>query len=288
MMAARESRRAAHSGPPPTFALALGGGGARGLAHVAVLEALDELELRPSAIAGTSIGAAIGAAYSAGLSGRTIRRYLIDLAHNRAEVFARLLRARAITWSEILSAGFGNPMVLDAQQFCAGFLPTQIPEYFEALTIPLTVIATDLYARSEARLTAGALRPAIAASLAVPGLLQPVEINGRLLVDGAASNPLPFDALRTRADFVVAVDCSVGPIEPRGIPDPWECLFTTLQVMGQTIVSEKLKHGAPDLLLRPNVGAFRMLEFFQASAILRASEPIKADVKRRLSAMLVA
>ena len=208
------------------------------------------------------------------------------MAHNRAEVFARLLRARAVAWTEFLSAGLGNPMVLDAQKFCTRFLPSEIPESFEGLAIPLTVIATDLYGRSEARLTAGALRPAIAASLAVPGLMQPVEIDGRLLVDGAASNPLPFDALHGCADLIVAVDCSVGPADPRGMPDPWECLFTTLQVMGQTIVSEKLKHGAPDLLIRPSVGAFRMLEFFQASAILRGAETIKAEVKRRLGAML--
>ena len=74
MTAEHARRRAARVRMPRSFALALGGGGARGLAHVVVLEALDELELRPSAIAGTSIGAAIGAAYSAGLSGKAIRR----------------------------------------------------------------------------------------------------------------------------------------------------------------------------------------------------------------------
>jgi predicted acylesterase/phospholipase RssA len=71
-----------------TFALALGGGGARGLAHIVVIEALDEMGARPAAIAGTSIGALIGAAYAAGMSGKEIRRYVIGLAHNRGEVAA--------------------------------------------------------------------------------------------------------------------------------------------------------------------------------------------------------
>ena len=160
-----------------------------------------------------------------------------------------------------------------------------MPEDFAALAIPLTVVATDLHASSEAAFTAGALKPAVAASMAVPGLVRPIEIGGRVLVDGGAINPLPFDHLRGRADVIVAVDCSGGPSEPRGIPDPWEALFATIHVMGQSIVAEKLKAGGPDLVIRPNVGAFRMLDFFRASAILRAAEPVKAQVKERLEAL---
>jgi NTE family protein len=269
-----------------TFALALGGGGARGLAHVAVLEALDDMGMRPVAIAGSSIGAAIGAAYAAGMSGKAIRRHVIGFAHGRAETIARLVGARATTLSDLIAAPFGNPMLLDAEKLCAAFLPAAMPDDFALLGIPLVVPATDLYARQEVTFVSGPLKRAIAASMAVPGLLRPIEHDGRVLVDGAAVNPLPFDHLRGRADVVLAVDSSVGPTTPRGVPDPWECLFTTLQVMGHTIVAEKLKHGAPDLLIRPNVGAFRMLDFFQASAILRAAEPVKAEVTERLGALI--
>jgi NTE family protein len=269
-----------------TFALALGGGGARGLAHIAVFEALDELQVKPAAIAGTSIGAAIGAAYSAGMSGRAIRRYVIARVHNRADVFACLMRARATALADIFTAGFGNPMVLDAEKFCAAFLPEAVPETFDHLEIPLTIVAADLYGRNEATFQAGPLRTAIAASMAVPGLLRPVEIDSHVLVDGAAVNPLPFEHLRGKADIIVAVDSSVGPTEPRGVPDPWEALFTTLQVMGHTIITEKLKHGAPDLMIRPNVGSFRLLDFLRASAILRAADAVKQDVKERLAALI--
>jgi len=269
-----------------TFALALGGGGARGLAQIPVLEALDEIGVRPAAIAGSSIGAAIGAAYAAGLSGKAIRRHVIALAHGRGDTIARLLTARASSLSDLLAAPFGNPMLLDAEKFCAAFLPAAVPDDFAALKIPLIVPATDLYGRSEVVLTDGPLKEAIAASLAVPGLLRPIERDGRVLVDGAAVNPLPFDHLRGRADIVVAVDSSAGRTDARGIPDPWEGLFATLGVMGHTIVTEKLKHGAPDVLIRPNVGRFRMLDFFQASAILRAAEPVKAEVKEKLAELL--
>ncbi len=271
-----------------TFALALGGGGARGLAQIAVLEALDDIGARPAAIAGSSIGAAIGAAYAAGMPGKAIRRHVIRLAHGRADTIARLLGARATTLSDLILAPFGNPMLLDAEKFIAAFLPAAVPEDFSALAVPLIVPATDLYGRSEVVLSSGPLKLAIAASMAVPGLLRPIEREGRVLVDGGAVNPLPFDHLRGRADIILAVDSSAAPTAPRGIPDPWEGVFATLQVMAHTIVAEKLKHGAPDLLIRPNVGAFRMLDFFQASAILRAAEPVKAEVKQRLRAMIEA
>jgi NTE family protein len=145
---------------------------------------------------------------------------------------------------------------------------------------------TDFYARAEVLFDSGPLRPAIAASMAVPGLIRPVELDGRVLLDGAAVNPLPFDHLRGRADLVVAIDTSIGPTAPRGIPEPWDALFSTIQLMGQTIVAEKLKAGAPDIVIRPNVGTFRLPDFLQASAILRAAEPAKAELKSRLATLL--
>ena len=269
-----------------TFALALGGGGARGFAQVPIIEALDDMGVRPVAIAGSSIGAAIGAAYAAGMSGKAIRRHIIDVAHRRSETLARLVAARAVALGDIIAAPLGNPMLLDAEKLCAAFLPAAIPDDFAALTIPLIVPTTDLFGRCELAFAAGPLRTAIAASMAVPGLVRPVAYDGRVLVDGAAVNPLPFDHLRGRADVIIAVDSLAGLATPRALPDPWECLFATLQVMGHTIVAEKLKHGAPDLLIRPNVAAFRLLDFLQASAILRAAESAKAEVTERLGALL--
>ena len=271
---------------PRTLALALGGGGARGLAHAVVMEALDEIGVRPVAVAGSSIGAAMGAAYAAGLSGKAIRRHVISLAHGRGETIARLFGARAVTLSSMIAAPFGNPMLLDAQKLCAAFLPAAVPDDFAQLKIPLIVPATDLYGRSEVAFSAGPLKPAIAASMAVPGLVRPVEHEGRVLVDGAAVDPLPFEHLRSRADVVLAVDTTVGPIAPRGMPDPWENLFATLQLMSHTIVAEKLKRDAPDILIRPELSAFRLLDFFNASAILRAAEPVKAQVKERVAALV--
>src|SRR3979409_2361049 len=123
-----------------SFALALGGGGARGLAHVVVLEALDEMGVRPTAVAGTSIGALIGSAYAAGMSGKEIRRFVIALAHNRADVIRRLFIARGGTGANLFNIGFGSATLVDAEKFCEQFLPVEVPDDFSGLKIPLTVI----------------------------------------------------------------------------------------------------------------------------------------------------
>ena len=270
-----------------SVALALGGGGARGLAHIAVFEALDEMGVRPVAIAGTSIGALLGAPYAAGMSGKEIRKHVMALAHDRTGLFRKLLAVRASRIGSLLTAGFRSATLIDAEKFCAQFLPAALPATFEELPIPLTIIASDLYARREAAISTGPLQPAVAASMAIPGMSRPVMIGGRVMVDGGATNPLPFDHVRRRADIVIAVDVAGPPNETRTeMPDSLECYLATVLVMGQTIIDEKIRHGAPDIIVRPNVGVFRTLDFLRASAILRASEPMKAELKEKLGALL--
>jgi len=270
-----------------SFALALGGGGARGLAHIAVLEALDEMGVRPTVIAGASIGAVVGAAYAAGLTGKQIRRHAVTLAHDRADVMRRMMRSRAGKLRDLFGGGFGDATRLDAEKLCEQFLPENFPHDFSSLTTPLLVVASDLYRRREVVLSHGPLKRALAASIALPSIIRPITVDDQILVDGGATNPLPFDLLRGRADVIVAVDISGPPSDDRrDVPNALECLYATVLVMANSIIGEKLKHGAPDLLIQPNVGLFRALDFFQASAILRVSDPVKAEVKERLGPLI--
>jgi NTE family protein len=270
-----------------TFALALGGGGARGLAHIAVIEALDELGIKPTAIAGTSLGALIGAGYAAGMRGKDIRHHVIRFAHDRRETMRRLLQARAGTLTDLLAGAFSQATQMDAEKFCAQFLPDAIPEEFSALEIPLTVMTTDLHRREELAFSSGSLRPALAASIAFPGLFRPVSVEGHILVDGGATNPLPFDQLSGRADVIVAVDVFGAPAAERSdMPGAWESVFTTILIMGSTIVAAKHMHAAPDLVIRPNVSIFRTLDFYQASAIIRSAEMMKTEIRERLGKLL--
>ena len=277
-----------HAERTQTIAIALGSGGARGLSHILVLEALDELGIKPVAIAGASIGALIGAVYASGVPAKDIHALAAGLLRNRGEIMRRLLAARIGRISDLFG-GLGNPVMLDAERFVGSFMPDLVPEDFEQLEIPLQVVATDYWERREKMFDHGPIRPAVAASLAIPGLIRPVAHHGHTLVDGGAVNPLPFDLLRTKADIVLAVDITgghSGKSNERGVPGPFEAMFATLQIMASSVVGEKLKSGAPDILIRPNVDAFRVLDFFRATAILKAAEPVKDEVKRRLEAVL--
>jgi NTE family protein len=272
-----------------TVALALGGGGARGLAHISAIEALDELGIKPVAVAGTSIGALVGAAYAAGMSGKELRRHVISLAHDRGEITRRLIAARTGTLAGLFSAAFGNATQLDAEKFCAQFLPEAVPADFAALHIPLTVMATDLHRRQEVAFSSGPLHAAVASSIAIPGLFRPVSIDGRVLIDGGTTNPLPFDQLRGRADVIVAVDVTGVPMSERAdVPSLWEGMLTAILIMSSSIIAAKIEHGAPDLVVRPNVAIFRTLDFYQASAILRTGDAVKAEMKEKLGALLAA
>ena len=174
-----------------TFALALGAGGARGLAHIAVIEALDEMGVKPVAIAGTSIGALIGAGYAAGMRGKDIRRHVIGFAHDRGETMRRLCR-RAPALAHFFAGAFGQAAQIDAEKFCAQFLPEPVPQDFSALHVPLTVMTTDLHRREEAAVDGAAPRGA----RRLDRHSRPIAagcIAERVLIDGGTTNPLPFD-----------------------------------------------------------------------------------------------
>jgi NTE family protein len=266
--------------PPPAqlrIGLALGGGGAKGLAHIVALEAFDQAGIRPVAITGTSIGAIIGGAYAAGYSAKAIREH----------VMAKLFRSRVGSISDIFSGGFGNAVQMDGESLLREFWPASMPERFSDLRLPFVAVSTDFYGRSEAAISEGLLRPAVAASLAIPGLVRPVAINKRLHVDGAAVNPLPFDRMPMSCDLIIAVDVVGGPEAQDTALQP-SVLDTTLgasQIMQITILAAKLEHATSKVhVIRPKVAGFSALDFFATRQILQAAEPIRAEIKGLIAA----
>jgi len=275
--------------PPPTspdITLALGGGGARGLAHIVVLEALDELGLRPTRIVGTSMGAVVGAAYASGLAGRDLRRYALDRLRDRARAMALVLQARVGTLTDILRFA-SNPVLLDGEKVLDLFWPDTVPDLFEDLGIPFAAVATDYHAREEAVFDSGPLVTGVAASMAIPGLIRPVTAVGRVFIDGGVVNPLPFDHLRPADGIRVAVDVSGGTVDAQQkTPDPFAAMIGATQIMQGAIVAQKLKSRAPDLLVRPAVGAHHVLDFFHSKEILAAAEACRDDFKRDIEALV--
>lgn len=270
----------------PDLALVLGAGGARGLSHILVLEALDELGIRPALIAGCSIGAIIGAAYAAGLSGRDLHAHVETIFRDRAKAVARLLDARIGKLADLVR-GLGNPVLIDGERLLDLFWPEAVPDRFEELAIPFTAVATDYHQHGEVRLTSGPLTPAVAASLAIPGLVRPVTVEGRVLIDGGAINPLPYDRLPAPGRIVMAVDASAPATESETrVPSPLEAMVGGSQILMRSVVQRMIERHPPDILIRAGAEGFGGLDFFRAKAILAAAEPVKDEVKRRLSQAL--
>lgn len=268
----------------PRIGLVLGGGGARGIAHVPVLEALDEMGLAPTAISGTSIGAIYGAARAGGLTGAEIRARTLDAFGNRTAALAKLWSLRPKKLGDLLTGGFGLGQ-LSPEKILSAFVGDVLPESFEACRIPLAVVATDFYGGSEAVFTRGPLRPAVAASIALPTLFKPMVIDGRVLIDGGIVDPVPVDVLPAEVDVVIAVDVVSFP-EPqdgRSLPGALEVIFGATQLMMQQVASARFERRRPDVLLRPPVNHVRVLDFLDAAKILASTEVVKDDLKRRLS-----
>ncbi|MCL6706082.1 patatin-like phospholipase family protein [Pseudomonas sp. R2.Fl] len=269
----------------PTIAVAFGAGGARGFAHIPVIEALDEMGIRPICIAGSSMGAIVGAGMAAGMRGRDIRDYVLETVGRRSSVANRLWSLGPATMRDALG-GFRIGQ-FNLQRILAAFLPPEIPEDFSALGIPLKVVATDYYAQCEMVCEEGPLHQALAASAAIPALFMPVHLNGRIMIDGGIFNPVPYEHLKSLADITIGVDV-VGAPDGDGVPSRFDSLFGASQLMMQSMIGLKLKLSAPDIFLRPPVNGFRVLDFVKARQVLEAADDVKEPLKRELDARMEA
>jgi NTE family protein len=272
----------------PTFAVAFGGGGARGLAHIHVVEALDELGIRPVAISGSSIGAIMGAGMAAGMTGRDIHHYAGSILGRRAEVASRIWQTRPGSFAEALQGGI-RVSQFNIERILKAFLPDAIPDRFEELKIPLKVTATDFYGHKLAVFEEGDLISALGASASIPAVFRPVRRDGVLYIDGGIYNPVPFDLVSGLADIVIAIDVVGAPEEnARQRPNSIDLMFGATQLLMQSIIAGKLEHMQPDILLRPPVSRFRALDFMKVEAVLSETASLKDELKRAVEKAVAA
>lgn len=273
------------AGTQPRIGLALGSGGARGLAHIPVLEALDDLGLRPVQIAGTSIGAILGAAYASGHSGQDIRQIVLDIFADRNTVLSKVWQLRPRRFGDMFRPG---PVQFDPERVLEVFVSEYLPENFEDLQIPLRLLATDFFGVEEIDFEKGPLLPAVAASIAIPALFRPVKHGDRFLIDGGVVNPLPFEGMRSNCDIVIAVDVVGAPVPRPEKSDinMLDSLFGSAQILMQTITNQKLKMEQPDILVRPPHDTTRVLDFMKADRILDRAEHLRATTREQLGKLI--
>ncbi len=269
---------------PPRIGLALGSGGAGGLAHIAMLEVFEELELRPAAVAGTSIGGIIGALHAAGLESSEIRQLFHEFGDSALNPFSGLLTDNgAPGLQEMVEIDLANGSFIDSSGFIEFIAGKFDARSFAELDTPLAVVATDYWTGEAYVFREGDLLAAVKASMAVPGVFAPVEFGDRLLIDGGASNPLPLDMLQD-VDIVVAIDVSGTRREARdGKPNITDLLFSTFEIMQQSIVREKAEHTVPDIYIKPDLPGIRLLHFDRVDRIVElaksGAEKLRAELK---------
>ncbi len=259
----------AEAQPRARVGLALGGGAARGFAHVGVIRALEQAGIVPDVIAGTSAGAVVGALYAAGYTAGDLLRIAGQL--EQSSVRDLTLPDRGFIRGERLQA-FVNRAVQDRP--------------IERLRIRFAAVATDLATGEAVTFRSGDTGLAVRASSAVPGVFQPVVVGGRTLVDGGLTHPVPVAAARALgADVVIAVDISRPP-ETGRFADSIDVILQTFSIMGKAIAAQALREA--DVVIRPPIGAVGSTDFdsrqFAIAEGERATRALLPEIRRRIDA----
>ncbi len=255
----------------PRVGLALGGGAARGFAHVGVIQVLEEAGIRPTLVAGTSAGSLVAAIYASGKNGKQLQH-----------VAETMEEATIADWTLPL---FNRGMLRgDA---LARYVNSQVGgRSIESLTLPLGIVATDLATGSSMLFQRGDTGTAVRASSAVPAVFQPVRISGRDYVDGGLVSPVPVRAaLQMGAELVVAVDIS-SPPEGNTSGSTLDVLLQTFTIMSKSINFFELKEA--DVVVRPALIGVSSADFSSRKRSIEAGRQAMLQMLPSLKAAMAA
>ena len=276
------------AGTKRRIGIALGSGGAKGLAHIPMLEVFDELGIRPSIIAGCSMGAVVGVSYADGIRAHEIRER-VEAASIRStdKLSDALFKRDVLDWFELLSFPANTSGLLGVDGFIDSLTAGLSAASFAELKIPLLIVASDFWRREPVLLQDGPLIEAVHASMAMPGIFSPVRVDGQVLVDGGAVNPVPYDLLFEHCDVVIAVDVmGQREFEEGELPSLPDAVFNTFQIMQRSILREKIKARPPDILVQPEITGIRVLEFYRGAEVFSQAQAGKDQLKAELTAIL--
>ena len=257
------------------FGLTLGGGGARGAAHIGVLAELERLNLQPDLITGTSMGGMLGALSAAGLGSTAL-----------AAFFEKLSLTQMYGLPGSLPAFSSSSKVEKLLEATIGRLT------FAELKTPLALVATDLVSRKPVVMDEGDVITAVLATSALPLLLPPVERDGHVLIDGGILNNVPFDIARARGmTFTLAVDLTnSAPFGTHADPLPaasgilarvltatqkrrtWQILSTVTDIITAQSLNARMALAPPELLIRPEIGTIGLLDFHRWQECVEAGK----------------
>ncbi len=251
--------------------LALGGGAARGFAHVGVIQVLEEAGLQPQLVAGTSAGSLVAALYASGKNSQELRRVAETM--EEAEITDWML--------PILNRGALRGEAL------ARYVNSQVAgRAIEQMKIPLGIVATDLHTGEAVTFRRGNTGSAVRASSAVPAVFQPVRIGEREYVDGGLVAPVPVRQVREMgANFVIAVDISSDP-EGNPAGDTFQILMQTFAIMGKSINSLALREA--EFVVRPTLSGVKSADFGARRRSIEAGRSVMLAMLPQLRSRIAA
>nr|WP_088813149.1 patatin-like phospholipase family protein [Polynucleobacter victoriensis] len=258
-------------GKKPVIGLALGGGAARGFAHIGVIKALEAGGIKPDLVVGTSAGSVIAALYAAGNKGTDLNKIALSLDE-----------ASITDWALPFSGKFGGMIKGDALQTTINRLLKN--QSIENMAMPLGIVATDLQTGAGVLFRRGDTGQAVRASCSVPGVFQPTTINGHEYVDGGLVSPVPVRyAKQMGADFVIAVNISTEP-SSQDSSGTLGILLQTTSIMGQSINQFELENA--QVVIRPPLSNMKGTDFKARNAAILAGEEAAmkqmAEIKSKL------
>lgn len=235
----------------PKLGLALSGGATHGAAHIGILQVLEREGIRPDFVAGTSAGALVGAAYCAGVKLDELEKMFLS-----------------IDWPTLVKISLKKPLALFDTQPMEEFVRKNIGDCeFKDLNIPFAAICCDIVTGERVVLDKGAVAPSVRASAAIPGLFSPVEIDGRLLVDGGIVDNLPIEQVRTMgANYVIGCDVSRRGKATRRPENPFDNVMAMINIMQERSIS--LNRDFCECFIKPEISQFSSWGFGDSEKVL--------------------
>jgi len=257
--------------------IALGGGGAKGFAHLAFLDVLDDMGVQPCAVSGTSIGAIIGALYCSGLTAKEIYDRVARLDETTSQGRKRRLLLK-------LETSRASSRAVWMKRFIEGLLPVKT---FEELMIPLKVCAVDFYSLEEKMFSSGKLIDAVMASMALPGGVPPYKIGDHYYMDGGAVNVVPLDYIVGCCDISIGIDVSsIRTTLPTTKPTSGNAKTAFKMAIRKALLDEKREQTGVDLFYKvifDNIGTLDFLKYNKAYETgQKMATQFKQDLKRLL------
>jgi len=258
---------------PLKIGLALGGGAAKGFAHIGVIKMLEASGIHPDVVAGTSAGSVVGALYASGMDAFALQQTAFGLDE------AKIRDVR------LFSGGLVQGQAL--QDYVNQLLHKQP---IEQLKMPFAAVATELESGTRTVFVRGNAGRAVRASSSIPGVFEPVEIHGKHYVDGGVVSPIPVDAARRLgADFVIAVDISATP-DGRNPQDMMGIVGQSLTIMGRQLAAQESARA--DVVIRPDLAGIGPTDFEQKNQAILAGEKAALAaipaIRAKLAAMVAA